>query len=310
MILTTSLGDIGESAEDVERHLKSVFQLANRWGCVLLLDEAEVFLQRRNKTDLKRNSLVSVFLRIPEYYSGILFLTSNRIGALDPAFKSRIHMSLYYPSLSLQATREIWKWHINNVSKKRNDIEMTKEDKKGIFQFAQTHYDELAVDGAVWNGRQIRNAFQTAVALADYDAFKSREKYKVTIKPHLTKNHFEKVAKTSKEFDSYLQSTWGRHNEDDIARRSQERSDQRIGMKPPPRNLKGGKQDAQSLYTRSRKEHEDFQEEDDDEFGDSDDATRRKGEDASDEEDWTKENTAAAGPSQPSQNQGRSRPVH
>lgn len=34
-------GDIGHLAEDVEANLEQNFQLAHKWGCVLLLDEAE-----------------------------------------------------------------------------------------------------------------------------------------------------------------------------------------------------------------------------------------------------------------------------
>lgn len=45
---------------------------------MVLLDESDVFLEEREKTDLKRNALVSVFLRALEYYEGILILTSNR----------------------------------------------------------------------------------------------------------------------------------------------------------------------------------------------------------------------------------------
>ena len=93
-------GDLGESAMEVEESLERNFSLAHRWGCVLLLDEADVFLSLRNQNDLSRNAIVSVFLRTLEYYSGILFLTTNRVGALDPAFKSRIHISLYYPNLT------------------------------------------------------------------------------------------------------------------------------------------------------------------------------------------------------------------
>ena len=47
---------------------------------VVLLDEADVFLEERDMKDLKRNALVSVFLRALEYYDGILMLTSNRVG--------------------------------------------------------------------------------------------------------------------------------------------------------------------------------------------------------------------------------------
>lgn len=48
---------------EVEVNLHKNFNLAQRWGCVLLLDEADVFLAKRNKTDLRRNAVTSVFLR-------------------------------------------------------------------------------------------------------------------------------------------------------------------------------------------------------------------------------------------------------
>lgn len=43
-----SLGDVGYEPEDVERNMGRHFKLAHRWGCVLLLDEADVFLAKRN----------------------------------------------------------------------------------------------------------------------------------------------------------------------------------------------------------------------------------------------------------------------
>lgn len=47
-----------------------------------------------------------VFLRTLEYYAGILFLTTNRVALFDDAFKSRIHMSLYYPALDVGTALE------------------------------------------------------------------------------------------------------------------------------------------------------------------------------------------------------------
>lgn len=43
-----TVGDVGYEPEDVERNMGKHFKLANRWGCVLLLDEADVFLAKRN----------------------------------------------------------------------------------------------------------------------------------------------------------------------------------------------------------------------------------------------------------------------
>ncbi|KAK3299450.1 uncharacterized protein B0H64DRAFT_439821 [Chaetomium fimeti] len=77
----TNVGDLGTKAGQVETALERHFALANKWGCVLLLDEADVFLAERSPQDFERNSLVAVFLRVFEFYAGVLFLTTNRDGA-------------------------------------------------------------------------------------------------------------------------------------------------------------------------------------------------------------------------------------
>ena len=59
-LLTPAIsGDLGTTAKEVEYALEKTFALANRWGCVLLLDEADVFLAQRTKEDFKRNGLVA-----------------------------------------------------------------------------------------------------------------------------------------------------------------------------------------------------------------------------------------------------------
>jgi SpoVK/Ycf46/Vps4 family AAA+-type ATPase len=42
------VGDIGYLPEQVEKNMEHHFKLAHEWGCVLLLDEADVFLAKRN----------------------------------------------------------------------------------------------------------------------------------------------------------------------------------------------------------------------------------------------------------------------
>ena len=215
-------GDLGESAIEVEESLERNFSLAHKWGCVLLLDEADVFLTLRNQTDLRRNAVVSVFLRTLEYYSGILFLTTNRVGALDPAFKSRIHISLYYPKLSRKASSEIWR---NHIGKAKDYFEQKGEKysirKREIIEFSKQHFKDLKDEKSKsepWNGRQIRNAFQTAIALAEHEAFLNGGK------PELSERHFAKVAKASIEFDRYLRMTHGR-SESQLAEASRLRVD-------------------------------------------------------------------------------------
>lgn len=63
-----SAGDLGTSPGNVEKALKDILRMVPKWGAVLLLDEADVFMETRNSKDLERNELVSIFLRLLEYY--------------------------------------------------------------------------------------------------------------------------------------------------------------------------------------------------------------------------------------------------
>ena len=225
-LFQVTCGDIGETADQVEIRLEEIFKLAHKWGCVLLLDEADVFLEARSKTDLRRNAIVSVFLRVLEYYSGILFLTTNRVGAFDQAFRSRIHMSLFYPKIQQDSTEKIWKMNLKRAKEIwRDSLTIKDEDSDEIMQFAKEHYHQLATSRSTWNGRQIRNAFQTAIALAEWDAQIVREEHEDSghVKPRLRRKHFERVADASKHFDQYVKVTVG--TDADVARERSERRD-------------------------------------------------------------------------------------
>ena len=43
--------------------LARIFALASAWKAVVLIDEADVFLEKRDLHDLGRNAMVAVFLR-------------------------------------------------------------------------------------------------------------------------------------------------------------------------------------------------------------------------------------------------------
>ncbi|KAF2705209.1 P-loop containing nucleoside triphosphate hydrolase protein [Pleomassaria siparia CBS 279.74] len=195
-------GDLGTDANTVETRLAEYFSLAQRWGCVLLLDEADVFLAQRSSDQLKRNALVSVFLRVLEYYAGVLMLTTNRVGEFDEAFRSRIHISLYYPKLDRRTTTEIWDMNVRRLQNAKDvDLEI---DEEGIRSFYRQHWDDTTNHkGRRWNRRQIKNAFQTALALANWEFHDGPSNTGLT-KPHLKKEHFKTVAKTSNHFDDYI----------------------------------------------------------------------------------------------------------
>ncbi|KAJ5965533.1 hypothetical protein N7481_012247, partial [Penicillium waksmanii] len=233
-LFTITCGDLGFSPSEVESSLKEIFRLAHLWDCVLLMDEADVFLSQRSTWDLKRNALVSVFLRILEYYNGILFLTTNRVGTLDEAFKSRIHVILYYPPLSKNQTEGIWRINIRKlkqIEEERHIILDTgsdsdehaelplKVDEEEILDFALSHWQQHQYGKGRWNGRQIRNAFQIAAALARFEmrtVAKKREMEKIpnatpeALQGELRARHFRAVAETSHHFEMYMNETMGK----------------------------------------------------------------------------------------------------
>ncbi|KAL4877443.1 P-loop containing nucleoside triphosphate hydrolase protein [Aspergillus karnatakaensis] len=179
-------GDIGTNAEEVEKYLDAVLLIGTIWGCVVLLDEADVFLEERRETDLERNALVSVFLRALEYYDGILILTSNRVGTFDGAFKSRFQLAIHYPALGLHDRYEIWHNFIKGLSKTMPEANID-ELKSKIGDLATVNL----------NGRQIRNAVKTAVQLAQFRL--ERLQYK----------HFERVIKVVEDFEQHLDTSRG-----------------------------------------------------------------------------------------------------
>ncbi|KAK3947203.1 hypothetical protein QBC32DRAFT_355048 [Pseudoneurospora amorphoporcata] len=221
-LLSLTCADIGINEIEMEKKLLKWFQLAEKWGAVMLIDEADVFLERRSNNDLRRNSLVSVFLRCVEYYRGVLFLTTNRVGQFDDAFMSRIHVIIHYKTLSPEDRRRIWQQFFDKLEEDRQDF--------GINDRARDYVlceDDSAADSSnpmanmELNGREIRNAFQTAVALAEFRHKESLERgnkknagKKTTKGPVLDRKDFEQVCRMIQEFKGYLKALYGADEED------------------------------------------------------------------------------------------------
>lgn len=178
-----SSGDLGTNSEALDNRLSAILDLASTWKAVLLIDEADIFLERRSLHDMERNSLVSIFLRVLEYYEGILFLTTNRVSTFDDAFKSRVHVPLKYDDLSVDSRKRIWK----NFLSKQDRV-----------QLDETGYESLAQ--ANINGRQIKNVIRTAKSLARYHQEK------------LDETKLQQVIAIQEEFHAELDLTNGARN--------------------------------------------------------------------------------------------------
>ncbi|TQS32502.1 hypothetical protein Golomagni_07177, partial [Golovinomyces magnicellulatus] len=145
-----TMGELGVTPDELERRLSDVLGLCAEWNAIAILDEADVFLETRGtSSDLIRNAMVCVMLRILEYHPGILFLTTNRVRSLDPAFESRISVAIRYEDLDAKARAQVWRNQLGKV---------TGVDVQAI------DITELAVKQM--NGRQIKNAVRLALSVA------------------------------------------------------------------------------------------------------------------------------------------------
>ncbi|KAM0749809.1 P-loop containing nucleoside triphosphate hydrolase protein [Meredithblackwellia eburnea MCA 4105] len=179
-------GELGVHADALEKRLRDTLDVAGTWGAVLLIDEADVFLEERSMHDVARNAMVSVFLRLLEYHSGILILTTNRIRTVDSAFLSRFSLAITYPDLSVAKRRQIWTTFLTRAGAKIEEKKSAVKKVNGILpptpaSSGQTTPVEEVVDekpvlisakyldklaNKQFNGRSIKNTVRTASALA------------------------------------------------------------------------------------------------------------------------------------------------
>lgn len=94
-----------------------------------------------------------VFLRMLEYYHGIMFLTTNRISSFDSAFISRIHLAVHYPPLAQSGRRTLLYTFLKQASQESAEA----MSRNGFLE-------KLAKEQL--NGRQLKNLVRTACALA------------------------------------------------------------------------------------------------------------------------------------------------
>ena len=177
-------GDVGTDPERLEERLEEIFDYAVTWGAILLLDEADIFLQDRDYTNLQRNALVSIFLRTLEYFDGILFLTTNRVGTFDQAFQSRIHVTLGLPSLDQPRRISVWDIFVQDLKAKGT---ITEAHSDALLKLVKEKWSKEKL-----NGRQIRNSVRTALVVAEKKGSVVGEK------------EFETVLKIGREFEGYM----------------------------------------------------------------------------------------------------------
>lgn len=107
-LYSVQCSQLGTDADELEKNLMKVFARAVRWNAILLLDECDVYVAARG-SDLTQNAIVGVFLRVLEYYRGVMFLTTNRADLVDDAVASRCLARIDYAVPPAADQARIWR---------------------------------------------------------------------------------------------------------------------------------------------------------------------------------------------------------
>jgi hypothetical protein len=145
---------LGTNEEELEKHLGTVLQRATRWRAILLIDEADVYIHERGD-DIQQNAIVGVFLRLLEYYNGIMFLTTNRETIIDDAIISRVTAHVRYDVPEGEDRDRIWK------------IMLTQYGVKELLD--DTSIGKLVKEFPNISGRSIRTLIRLSKIMADRD---------------------------------------------------------------------------------------------------------------------------------------------
>ena len=100
-------GQLGTDAETIEKELHAVLERSVRLRMPLLINEADVFIQKRG-VSLEQNAVVSVFLRHLEYHNGLVFMTTNRPEDVDEAIKNRCIAEITYKAPQAPERALLW----------------------------------------------------------------------------------------------------------------------------------------------------------------------------------------------------------
>ncbi|MYI83682.1 MAG: AAA family ATPase [Chloroflexi bacterium] len=106
-LLSVQAAQLGVSPDTIERNLRAVLERGSRWNAVVLLDEADVYINERG-ANLEQNAIVAAFLRILEQHTSTIFMTTNLMDQVDDAVMSRCLARIDYKKPSPADQRLIW----------------------------------------------------------------------------------------------------------------------------------------------------------------------------------------------------------
>ncbi|KAJ8064241.1 hypothetical protein OCU04_006588 [Sclerotinia nivalis] len=179
--------DFGISTRDSARELANHFKRATKWNCIIAIPGAEGRFPRRNTPPDGDFGVSGVLLSELELFNGIVVLTTVNKQNLEEQVVGRMNVCLRSEYWNLDVNTQIW----HKMLKKRgiHDVEDNMELKatfeKGAYSWWLQFIEEEGRMGKMWNGTDINNFFDAALAMAGYNRDFTNESAPVLKTSHL-----------------------------------------------------------------------------------------------------------------------------
>ncbi|KAK8128119.1 AAA family ATPase [Apiospora sp. TS-2023a] len=178
---------IGSTVQDVQNLVTSTLALTRCWDCVLLLKQADIYLEPRNTSDVFSNAVANEFNNLIDAYKGIIVLTSSCANSSGNALNYRATIVISF-SLDYCQQRHIWENLVYQLYRSGN--ESTKEidvDKFDLVEMVEQFYKYSL------NGRQMHGLIANARRLAAFE------------EERLHMRHFQKIIKYEVASNRYIE---------------------------------------------------------------------------------------------------------
>ncbi|KAH7157947.1 hypothetical protein B0J13DRAFT_543154 [Dactylonectria estremocensis] len=246
-LLHLSVAELGTEEVQMEKRLMRWLDRATIWGSIVLIDEAEVYMEQRQSGHISRNALVTAFLRTMEYFPGLLFLASNSIGLFDEAIMSRIHLAVRYERPTDADRTDIWRRLFDKLEQdQRRDAEARErapeKSKVSVVGAKPTiiilssardvvlSKNQYATNFQL-NGRDIRNLLLSAISLARYESHNEAADREPVTEIEVTAKHLETVLQNKEEFNNDYKEATGSYPDQMAAERFFRAESKELGKK-------------------------------------------------------------------------------
>ncbi|KAF8848267.1 P-loop containing nucleoside triphosphate hydrolase protein [Acephala macrosclerotiorum] len=190
---------------DMETQLQEYLELALRWNAIVLFRKADQFVAEHAAS--QQGNLQYLFFRELESYTGIVALTTNRVGRMNEEFTSLFTLIFQFNPACDSDRMKIWENLLDH-----HGIENEERVKSYI-------REDKELKSLMLNGRQIRNLITTASSLAQAEGRK------------MGVMELEVAVRMTRNFMDYMSSVSMSYDEPRRARRSELRDDSFISSK-------------------------------------------------------------------------------